>query len=54
MYIHICILFHSVQCAAHGAIECARAIYAYALTIFKSRKKIWLEAAYFEKNHGTR
>ncbi|XP_035659533.1 pre-mRNA-processing factor 6-like [Branchiostoma floridae] len=38
----------------HGAIECARAIYAHALTVFPSKKSIWQRAAYFEKNHGTR
>jgi len=43
-----------VQCAVHGAYECARAIYAHALTVFPSKKSIWLKAAYFEKNHGTR
>nr|KAG5694409.1 hypothetical protein BaRGS_017442 [Batillaria attramentaria] len=41
-------------CAAHGAYECARAVYAYALTVFPSKKSIWLRAAHFEKNHGTR
>lgn len=42
------------SCAAHGAYECARAIYAYALSVFPSKKSIWLRAAYFEKSHGTR
>ncbi|XP_071824736.1 pre-mRNA-processing factor 6-like [Apostichopus japonicus] len=42
------------SCAGRGAYECARAIYAHSLALFPSRKKIWLEAAYFEKNHGTR
>ena len=42
------------QCAAHNAYECARAIYAQALTVFPSKKSIWLRAAYFEKSHGTR
>ncbi|XP_065063649.1 pre-mRNA-processing factor 6-like isoform X2 [Rhopilema esculentum] len=42
------------SCAAHGAYECARAIYAHALAVFPSKKSIWLRAAYFEKNHGTR
>lgn len=41
-------------CAVHGAYECARAVYAYALTVFPSKKSIWLRAAHFEKNHGTR
>uniref|UniRef100_A0A671L1M0 Pre-mRNA-processing factor 6 n=1 Tax=Sinocyclocheilus anshuiensis TaxID=1608454 RepID=A0A671L1M0_9TELE len=43
-----------VQCVAHGALECARAIYAHALQVFPSKKSVWLRAAYFEKNHGTR
>lgn len=42
------------QCVAHGALECARAIYAHALQVFPSKKSVWLSAAYFEKNHGTR
>lgn len=35
-------------------MECARAVYAYALTTFPSKKSIWLRAAYFEKTYGTR
>eukprot|EP00794_Sanderia_malayensis_P012168 gene12168-13423_t len=42
------------SCAAHAAYNCARAIYAHALSVFPSKKSIWLRAAYFEKNHGTR
>ena len=42
------------QCAAHRAFECARAIYAYALSVFPSKKSIWLRAAHFEKSHGSR
>ncbi|KAB0404229.1 hypothetical protein E2I00_016797 [Balaenoptera physalus] len=42
------------SCVAHSALECARAIYAYALQVFPSKKSVWLRAAYFEKNHGTR
>ncbi|XP_053382294.1 pre-mRNA-processing factor 6-like [Mercenaria mercenaria] len=42
------------SCASHGAYECARAIYAYALSVFPSKKSIWLRAAYFEKNFGSR
>lgn len=41
-------------CTKQGAHECARAIYAHALSIFPSKKTIWLAAAYFEKAHGTR
>ncbi|KAL0275367.1 UNVERIFIED_CONTAM: hypothetical protein PYX00_003230 [Menopon gallinae] len=41
-------------CASQGAFECARAIYAHALSTFPSEKSIWLRAAYFEKAHGTR
>lgn len=47
----MCIL---LQCAQQGALECARAVYAYALTTFPSKKSIWLRAAYFEKTYGTR
>lgn len=43
-----------LQCASKGAYDCARAVYAHALQIFPSKKSIWLRAAYFEKNHGTR
>jgi len=50
MYLRICCL----QCAQQGALECARAVYAYALTTFPSKKSIWLRAAYFEKTYGTR
>lgn len=42
------------QCAKENAFECARAVYAHALQVFPSKKSIWLRAAYFEKNHGTR
>jgi len=42
------------SCASHGAFECARAIYAYALKTYPNKKSIWLRAAYFEKSHGTR
>uniref|UniRef100_A0A8C5J8A8 Pre-mRNA-processing factor 6 n=1 Tax=Junco hyemalis TaxID=40217 RepID=A0A8C5J8A8_JUNHY len=42
------------SCVAHNALECARAIYAYALQVFLSKKSVWLRAAYFEKNHGSR
>ncbi|CAJ0965970.1 unnamed protein product, partial [Ranitomeya imitator] len=41
------------SCVSHGALECARAIYAHALQVFPSKKSVWLRAAYFEKNHGT-
>uniref|UniRef100_A0A8D3DKP0 Pre-mRNA-processing factor 6 n=1 Tax=Scophthalmus maximus TaxID=52904 RepID=A0A8D3DKP0_SCOMX len=44
----------SESCVAHGALECARAIYAHALQMFPSKKSVWLRAAYFEKSHGTR
>lgn len=42
------------QCVANNAFECARAIYAHALSVFPSKKSVWLRAAHFEKNHGTR
>ncbi len=37
------------QCTQQGAHECARAIYAHALSIFPNKKSIWLQAAFFEK-----
>lgn len=40
--------------AGQQAYECARAVYAHALHAFPSKKSIWLRAAYFEKNHGSR
>ncbi|XP_046863113.1 pre-mRNA-processing factor 6-like [Xenia sp. Carnegie-2017] len=42
------------SCVANNAHECARAIYAHILTVFPSKKGVWLRAAFFEKNHGTR
>ncbi|PIO15618.1 hypothetical protein AB205_0017190 [Aquarana catesbeiana] len=42
------------SCVSHCALECAHAIYAYALQAFPMKKSVWLRAAYFEKNHGTR
>lgn len=42
------------SCTAHEAYECARAIYSHLLTTFPTKKNIWLRAAYFEKNYGTR
>lgn len=41
-------------CIAQKAYECARAVFAHALSVFPRKKAIWLEAAFFEKNHGTR
>lgn len=46
--------FLYLQCAKEGAFDCARAVYAHALQVFPSKKSIWLRAAYFEKNHGSR
>jgi len=42
------------NCVQQSAHECARAIYAHALSIFPAKKSIWIKAAYFEKSHGTR
>ena len=36
------------------AFECARAIYAHALSIFPTKRSIWMSAAFFEKDHGSR
>ena len=48
------IIFFFLQCTAHDAIQCARAIYAHMLRVFPNKKNVWLRAAYFEKNQGTR
>ena len=39
---------------SRGHYETARAIYAYALRVFYTKKSIWRAAADLEKNHGTR
>lgn len=39
---------------AQSAYECARAVYAYALTVMPNKKSLWQRAALLEKNHGTR
>jgi pre-mRNA-processing factor 6 len=35
------------------AKETARAIYTHALSVFPSKKSLWLAAAMLEKEHGT-
>lgn len=52
--LRIRLLCRVLQCIANKAFECARAIYAHALTIMPSKKSIWLKAAQLEKDHGTR
>ncbi|CAL1406605.1 unnamed protein product [Linum trigynum] len=42
------------ECIKRGSIETARAIYAHALSVFLTKKSIWLKAAQLEKSHGTR
>lgn len=42
------------NCVQQTAFETARAIYAHALTVYPSKKDLWMAAAYFEKEHGTR
>ncbi|KAF1742251.1 hypothetical protein MXB_3180 [Myxobolus squamalis] len=37
-----------------GSYRCARAVYANSLSTFPYKKSIWREAAFFERNHGTR
>ncbi|KAL6561498.1 Protein STABILIZED1 [Orobanche minor] len=39
------------ECTKAGYIETARAIYAHALTVFLTKKSIWLKAAQLEKSH---
>lgn len=41
-------------CISQRAFECARAVFEHALSAFPRKKSIWLRAAHFEKNHGTR
>jgi pre-mRNA-processing factor 6 len=42
------------SCQHEGAYECARAIYTHARKLHPTKKQLWLEAADFEKKHGTR
>lgn len=42
------------QCIQQNSFESARAIYAHALTKYPSKKELWMAAAYFEKEHGTK
>ena len=42
------------SCQNEGAYECARAIYTHARKLHPTKKQLWLEAADFEKKHGTR
>eukprot|EP00824_Muranothrix_gubernata_P008289 TRINITY_DN20644_c0_g1_i1.p1 TRINITY_DN20644_c0_g1~~TRINITY_DN20644_c0_g1_i1.p1 ORF type:complete len:902 (-),score=169.07 TRINITY_DN20644_c0_g1_i1:931-3636(-) len=41
------------QALHNGAIECARAIFAHAATVFPGKKSIWLRAAHLEKQYGS-
>lgn len=36
------------------AFQCARAVYKIAIATFPNKKSVWLRAAFFEKEHGTR
>ncbi|KAI3418954.1 hypothetical protein GPALN_008047 [Globodera pallida] len=36
-----------------GALECARAVFAFTLNTFSKKKGIWTRAAFFEREHGT-
>eukprot|EP00998_Keelungia_sp_KM082_P012526 NODE_887_length_1577_cov_65.731724_g876_i0.p1 GENE.NODE_887_length_1577_cov_65.731724_g876_i0~~NODE_887_length_1577_cov_65.731724_g876_i0.p1 ORF type:complete len:515 (-),score=153.13 NODE_887_length_1577_cov_65.731724_g876_i0:33-1508(-) len=40
------------RCQGNGAIQTARAVYAVALSEFKTKKGLWLRAAHLEKKHG--
>eukprot|EP01135_Chromosphaera_perkinsii_P001597 Nk52_evm67s207 gene=Nk52_evmTU67s207 len=40
--------------ASDGMFECARALYAHALTIFSSKESVWMYAVELEKEHGKR
>nr|SVE94077.1 EOG090X017X [Simocephalus serrulatus] len=39
---------------SQGAFECSRAVYSHSLEVFPAKKSIWLRAAHFERQHGTR
>ena len=39
---------------ANNAFECARAVYEHILGALPSKKSVWLAAAYFERQHGSR
>lgn len=39
---------------ANTSFECARAVYAHILEVMPTKKSVWLAAAYFERQHGTR
>jgi len=47
-------LDNAETCIEKEAYECARAVFAHALAVFPTKKSIWLRAAYFEKDHGSR
>lgn len=38
---------------AQNAIECSRAIYDKLIDIYPTKESVYLQAAYFEKEHGT-
>jgi len=42
------------NCVQQGSYEVARAVYAHALATYPLKKDLWMAAAYFEKEHGTR
>lgn len=42
------------QSIGRGKYETARAMYAYALRVFPTKKDIWLAAADLEQNHGSK
>ncbi|UJR30148.1 hypothetical protein I4U23_017688 [Adineta vaga] len=42
------------SCQSEGAYECARAIFTHARKFHSTKTSLWLEAADFEKKHGTR
>eukprot|EP00616_Rhizochromulina_sp_CCMP1243_P000449 CAMPEP_0118989306 /NCGR_PEP_ID=MMETSP1173-20130426/47770_1 /TAXON_ID=1034831 /ORGANISM="Rhizochromulina marina cf, Strain CCMP1243" /LENGTH=993 /DNA_ID=CAMNT_0006940291 /DNA_START=51 /DNA_END=3035 /DNA_ORIENTATION=- len=43
----------AASCLARNSIETARAIYAFALTVFPQKKSIWRAACDLERKHGT-
>ena len=42
------------SCEHEGAYECARTIYTHARKLHPTKRQLWLDAADFERRHGTR
>ncbi|KAN0018656.1 hypothetical protein ACTFIU_008585 [Dictyostelium citrinum] len=42
------------ECLSRGSIKTANAIYAHILSVFPTKKSVWLKVAQLEKQHGTK